>query len=564
MCEKANVLGPRTAVRFAFVGLAAALLAGCADSSRFMGDPLGNPFKSAQAAPAPMTGADRDMAAPSYAPRSPVTSRALPPPAQPSRDVARLAPSQHVASYEAPAHEAPALSSSYRAPRTERTGSIPAAGGHGSWSAEDGSTVIAATGETASVLGQRYNVPTDVLLRVNGFSSANDVRPGTRVTIPVYNAAGAVAPAHAEPARVAAEPEPRERKVAARAPSTRRESIAAHQEAMRHNQAVKREEAMQREKIAQRERATRQEEATKREQAAQHEQAAQREQAMKREQMAKQETAKQETAKREAAKHEAAKREQFAKAPQPPMHWVKGPAGKVAETQVPHGREKAMAKLKPAAPVQVAEDHADDHADAHPDARALRKAAKEQAIADQAAAAQAAKQQPKVAKVDAVPEKPVKVAKVEEPVRSAPPVDPTPTASLPPATDKVSANGGNPEFRWPAHGRIIQGFKTGGNDGINIAVPEGTSVKAAESGVVAYAGSEIKGFGNLVLIRHPNGYVSAYANNANIEVHRGEQVTRGQTIAKSGQSGNVASPQLHFELRKGSTPVDPTRYLAGL
>ena len=95
-------------------------------------------------------------------------------------------------------------------------------------------------------------------------------------------------------------------------------------------------------------------------------------------------------------------------------------------------------------------------------------------------------------------------------------------------------------------------------------MPEGTAVKAAESGVVAYAGSEIKGFGNLVLIRHPNGFVSAYANNGSLDVHRGEQVKRGQTIATSGQSGNVASPQLHFELRKGSTPVDPTRYLAGL
>lgn len=121
-----------------------------------------------------------------------------------------------------------------------------------------------------------------------------------------------------------------------------------------------------------------------------------------------------------------------------------------------------------------------------------------------------------------------------------------------------------PEFRWPARGRIIQGFRSGSNDGINIAVPEGTSVKAAESGVVAYAGSELKGYGNLVLIRHPNGFVSAYAHNGEVSVKRGETVKRGQTIAKSGQSGNVASPQLHFELRKGSTPVDPTGYLAGL
>ncbi len=121
----------------------------------------------------------------------------------------------------------------------------------------------------------------------------------------------------------------------------------------------------------------------------------------------------------------------------------------------------------------------------------------------------------------------------------------------------------NPEFRWPARGRIIQAFKPGGNDGINIAVPEGTSVKAAESGVVAYAGNELKGYGNLILIRHPNGFVSAYANTGDIEVKRGETVKRGQTIAKSGQSGNVASPQLHFELRKGTTPVDPNAISRG-
>ncbi len=141
----------------------------------------------------------------------------------------------------------------------------------------------------------------------------------------------------------------------------------------------------------------------------------------------------------------------------------------------------------------------------------------------------------------------------------------TKTASLPPpAASAPAADADKPEFRWPARGRVIQGFKPGGNDGINIALPEGTSVKAAEGGVVAYAGSELKGYGNLVLIRHPNGFVSAYANNGDLSVKRGQTVTRGQVIAKSGQSGNVASPQLHFELRKGATPVDPTNYLAGL
>ena len=102
--------------------------------------------------------------------------------------------------------------------------------------------------------------------------------------------------------------------------------------------------------------------------------------------------------------------------------------------------------------------------------------------------------------------------------------------------------------------RRDQYLRAGGNSGQGGRSP----------GVVAYAGSELKGYGNLVLIRHPNGFVTAYAHNGDITVKRGDQVTRGQTIAKSGQSGNVSSPQLHFELRKGSTPVDPTNYLAGL
>ena len=162
-------------------------------------------------------------------------------------------------------------------------------------------------------------------------------------------------------------------------------------------------------------------------------------------------------------------------------------------------------------------------------------------------------------KAAALPAKPAAPPKVAEAPKA---VDPTPTATVPPS----SAGEAHPEFRWPARGRIIEAFKggVGGNDGINIAVPEGTPVKAAEGGVVAYAGSELKGYGNMVLIRHPNGFVSAYANNGEIDVKKGETVKRGQLIAKSGQSGNVTSPQLHFELRKGATPVDPTAYLAGL
>jgi murein DD-endopeptidase MepM/ murein hydrolase activator NlpD len=157
-----------------------------------------------------------------------------------------------------------------------------------------------------------------------------------------------------------------------------------------------------------------------------------------------------------------------------------------------------------------------------------------------------------------------KTALLTQPKVAAPQTPAPQAEKAAPEEDADGKAGANPEFRWPARGRIIQAFKAGGNDGINISLPEGTSVKAAESGVVAYAGSELKGYGNLILIRHPNGFVSAYANNGDIEVKRGETVKRGQIIAKSGQSGNVASPQLHFELRKGATPVDPTLYLAGL
>jgi murein DD-endopeptidase MepM/ murein hydrolase activator NlpD len=95
-------------------------------------------------------------------------------------------------------------------------------------------------------------------------------------------------------------------------------------------------------------------------------------------------------------------------------------------------------------------------------------------------------------------------------------------------------------------------------------VPEGTEVKAAEDGVVAYAGNELKGYGNLVLLRHSDGWMTAYAHNSQLLVKRGDTVKRGQNIARAGQTGGVSSPQVHFEIRKGSTPVDPKQYLAEL
>jgi murein DD-endopeptidase MepM/ murein hydrolase activator NlpD len=164
-----------------------------------------------------------------------------------------------------------------------------------------------------------------------------------------------------------------------------------------------------------------------------------------------------------------------------------------------------------------------------------------------AAAPEPVKEKARLAQATTTPE--AAVAATETPVKTA------------------EATGALPTFRWPVRGRVVTGYgaKTNGksNDGINVAVPEGTPVKAAEDGVVAYSGNELKGYGNLILVRHSNGYVTAYAHASELLVKRGETIKRGQIIAKSGQSGEVGSPQLHFEIRKGSSPVDPLQFLNG-
>ena len=138
--------------------------------------------------------------------------------------------------------------------------------------------------------------------------------------------------------------------------------------------------------------------------------------------------------------------------------------------------------------------------------------------------------------------------------------------SVPQQTTALNARPTMGGMRWPVKGKIISeyGAKPNGlkNEGINIAVPEGTGVRAAESGVVAYAGNELKGYGNLVLIRHEGGWVTAYAHAKELFVKRGDIVKRGDVIAKAGQTGSVSSPQLHFEVRKGATAMDPMKFLA--
>ena len=157
-----------------------------------------------------------------------------------------------------------------------------------------------------------------------------------------------------------------------------------------------------------------------------------------------------------------------------------------------------------------------------------------------------------------------KEAAAAPPPATLTPPQPTP-AALPPQTGAESAVGGG-RFPWPVHGRVLASYGNtpggGHNDGINIAAPRGTPVRSIDAGTVAYAGNEVKGYGNIVLIKHANGWISAYAHLDDVTVKPGDTIAAGQTIAKVGDSGGVAEPQLHFELRRGKKPVDPKEFLA--
>ncbi len=144
------------------------------------------------------------------------------------------------------------------------------------------------------------------------------------------------------------------------------------------------------------------------------------------------------------------------------------------------------------------------------------------------------------------------------------PLPPANPPATPPASD-VTPRIGEGRMQWPVRGVIVSDFgpKAGGlqNDGINIAAPRGTAFRAAENGTVIYAGNELRGFGNLLLIRHEGGVVTAYAHADEIAVQRGDQVRRGQTLGRVGSTGNVTSPQLHFEVRRGNRAVNPMDFL---
>jgi len=143
---------------------------------------------------------------------------------------------------------------------------------------------------------------------------------------------------------------------------------------------------------------------------------------------------------------------------------------------------------------------------------------------------------------------------------------PTARPVTPVTSQPLQPIGGAPAFAWPVSGKVISDFGStangGKNDGINIATALGAPIHASASGTVTYAGDELKNYGNLVLVKHAGGFTTAYAHADRLVVSRGDFVAKGQVIGYSGQTGDVTSPQLHFEIRSATMPVNPRAYLA--
>ena len=168
---------------------------------------------------------------------------------------------------------------------------------------------------------------------------------------------------------------------------------------------------------------------------------------------------------------------------------------------------------------------------------------------------------------------PQKTSNTQKTATSSTKTTPVKTASVSPKTKQIAKSSPRKtvssyrksKFIWPVNGSVVSNFGVVGkgrrNDGINIKAALGTNVKAADKGVVAYAGNELKGFGNLVLIKHADGYITAYAHNDKLYVKKGQTVLRGEKIATVGSTGSVNTPQLHFEVRAGKKAVNPRSYL---
>ncbi len=360
--------------------------------------------------------------------------------------------------------------------------------------ASDPGTVTVAPGETAFTIATRYGVPAPALMKVNGLSDANAVRPGQQLVIPVFSQAhgGWVRPSQAQGvARVAGPTPSSTAKVAMSTTEAAKPAAAGGVHTVTSGETV----------------------------------------------------------------YSLGRRYGVSPNSIIAANDLQAPYGiRIGQKVRIPGAGTTVAKAAPARSTEASVAAAP----AQPQQKSLQVAAVEPAPAQKTGIEGGTLAAPAAVPAPAAAPQPQKVA-------YAPQNDPsggTDTRAGVPEPAALSA--GN--FRWPVRGRVISSYGEkndgGTNDGINVSVPEGASVRAAENGVVAYAGNELKGYGNLVLIRHADEWVTAYAHNSELLVKRGDVVSRGQVIAKAGQSGSVTTPQVHFELRKGSTPVDPLKHLA--
>jgi len=530
--------------RLAATGLLALGASACSgESMKFGGNPFSNPL-SMQADPAATGSVSKRPPRPAGAParQAGVTSSPLPAPTTPGVQARTVAPAAATVASITPA-----------------TGVVGSANG---WSPAGGTSVVVAQGESIRTLSDRYGVPLAALAGANGLQPNAQLDPGTRLTIPVYRpgVATATSPAPAKPV-VAAKllaPAQTPRVIAQAAPAASQPAFRLVQgpaaaKAQTQVSKVDVQRARTAVKLAAKDPAKRS--------------AGEDEDEGK--SPAKAVTSTPSAPRVQGRPMKAAARVAGAAPPKPVLVAVvkvepKPVLKQVAKIETPKPAPKvAKVEAKPA-PQAVAKVETPSPKLAKIEMPKAEKLAKVEPVRAAVEPQKLAKAEPQAAvKIEAqAPKAPetLKLAKAEP----APAPEPVTTGSIASASKDAGSKDLGGDFRWPAKGRIINGFRAGSNDGINIAVPEGTPVKAADEGVVAYAGGELKGYGNLVLVKHSNGFVSAYAHNGALAVKKGETVKRGQQIATSGQTGNVSSPQLHFELRKGSTPVDPTQHLAGL
>ncbi|MGL4811151.1 MAG: peptidoglycan DD-metalloendopeptidase family protein [Beijerinckiaceae bacterium] len=488
--------------KIASVSVLALGAAACSgETSRFAQNPFSNPFASSSIG----SNIDRETT-------GSISNKAA----------GTIATAKALNSSPLPAPSRPGLSSTINPPGSGVNAAVTGFNANG-WTAAGGSSVVLAQGESVNTLANRYGVPADAIYKTNGLTPGSQVPAGSRITVPVYRpgeagtAARTAAPEAPRVATVAPPPKP-----AVPAKPVIESKPIAQPKPVATPKPLAEAKPVQKPKV----------------QAAKVADDDDEDDTPVKKPVA-------------AAKPKVADKQKVAEKPAPTI--------KAKETPKPVAAKPAPSKTQKVAtakPVAADEDDEDETPAAKkPQEMKATQPKKPQVLGEKPA-------KPTEPKVAAAPVKNTEdeAPKAKQQVVSAKPAEksePVTTGSV----DAAAKPSSSADFRWPAKGRVISGFRAGGNDGINIAVPEGTPVKAAEDGTVAYSGSELKGYGNLVLIRHSNGYVSAYAHNGELKVKKGDTVKRGQTVATSGQTGNVSSPQLHFELRKGSTPVDPSSYL---